>query len=188
MYSAIRQYLGGDNMDVWSYPLGKFIPEEQPTSEHRKRWIEDIAQIPTVLRMTVQNLDTEQLLTPYRPGGWTVDQVVHHLADNDMNAYIRFKRALTEEVPLAGSYREELWAELSDYQDAPIEMSLVLLESLHQRFVVLLRSLSPHQFQRTFVSPTHGTMTLDIATQRYAWHGWHHIAQIDSLKERMGWI
>jgi hypothetical protein len=175
-------------MDVWSYPLGKFIPEEQPTSEHRKRWIEDIAQIPTVLRLTVQNLNAEQLLTPYRPGGWKVDQVVHHLADNDMNAYIRFKRALTEEVPLAGSYREELWAELSDYQDAPIEMSLVLLESLHQRFVVLLRSLSPHQFQRTFVSPTHGTMTLNIATQRCAWHGWHHIAQIDSLKERMGWI
>jgi hypothetical protein len=127
----------------------------------------------------VQNLNTEQLLTPYRPGGWSVQQVVHHLADNDMNAY---------KSPIAGSYREELWAELSDYQDTPIETSLVLLESLHQRFVVLLCSLSPLQFHRTFLSPTHGTMSLDIATQRFSWHGRHHIAQIDSLKERMGWI
>ncbi|QYR20746.1 putative metal-dependent hydrolase [Paenibacillus sp. sptzw28] len=174
-------------MDSRSYPLGKFVPEEQPTSEHRKRWIEDIAQIPRMLRLTVQNLNSGQLLTPYRPGGWNVQQVVHHLADNDMNAYIRFKRALTEEAPFAGTYREELWAELSDYQDTPIEASLLLIESLHQRFVVLLRSLSPDQFQRTFTSPTHGRMTLDIATQRYAWHARHHIAQIDSLKERMGW-
>jgi hypothetical protein len=175
-------------MDLWSYPLGKFIPEDQPTTDHLKRWIEDIAQIPKMLRLTVQNLNTEQLLTAYRPGGWNAQQVVHHLADSDMNAYIRFKRALTEEAPTAGSYREELWAELSDYQDTPIETSIILLESLHQRFVVLLRSISPDQFQRTFKSPTHGTMTLYTATQRYAWHGWHHIAQIDSLKERMGWI
>lgn len=175
-------------MDLWSYPLGTFKPEMHPTSEHRAIWIEDIAHIPTALRLTVQNLDAEQLLTPYRPGGWNTQQVVHHVADNDMNAFIRFKRALTEEAPVAGSYREELWAELSDYQEAPIEMSLILLDSLHQRFVVLLRSLSPEQFQRTFISPTHGIMTLDIAAQRYAWHGRHHIAQIDSLKERMGWI
>jgi hypothetical protein len=175
-------------MDLWSYPLGKFLPEAQPTSDHRKRWIEDITQMPNTLRLTVQNLNTEQLLTAYRPGGWNAQQIVHHLADNDMNAYIRFKRALTEEDPAAGSYREELWAELSDYQDTPIEISIILLESLHQRFVLLLRSLSPDQFQRTFKSPTHGTMTLDIATQRYAWHGRHHIAQIDSLKKRMGWV
>ncbi|SFL65698.1 DinB superfamily protein [Paenibacillus sp. 1_12] len=175
-------------MDLWSYPLGKFIPEEHPTPELRITWMEDIAQIPETLRLTVQNLNTEQLRTPYRPGGWNVQQVVHHLADNDMNAYIRFKRALTEEAPIAGSYREDLWAELDDYQEASIETSLILMESLHQRFVVLLRSLSQQHFRLTFTSPTHGVMTLDMAAQRYAWHGRHHIAQIDSLKQRMGWL
>ncbi|AIQ12773.1 YfiT family bacillithiol transferase [Paenibacillus durus] len=174
-------------MDSWAYPLGNFIPEEHPAAEHREKWIEDIARIPELLRSLVQNLTPEQLLTPYRPGGWNIRQVVHHLADNDMNAYIRFKRALTEEAPVAGSYREDLWAELSDYQEAPIETSLILLASLHERFVVLLRSLTPQQFQRTVISPTHGEMTLNTAMQRYAWHGRHHIAQIESLIERMGW-
>ncbi|MNI33999.1 putative metal-dependent hydrolase YfiT [compost metagenome] len=186
--SKATYYMGGINMKLWSYPTGKFTAEEQSTSAHRTRWIEEIGLIANQLRRTVENLNTEQLLTPYRPGGWNAKQVVHHLADNDMNAYIRFKRALTEEAPTAGSYREELWAELSDYQDTPIEISLLLLDSLHQRFVVLLRSLTPSQFQHTFISPTHGSMTLDIAMQRFAWHGQHHIAQIDSLKERMGWI
>jgi hypothetical protein len=174
-------------MNAWSYPLGEFEPEKQPTSEHRKKWIEDIYQMPKLLRLTVQNLTAESLLTPYRPGGWNVEQVVHHLADNDMNAYIRFKRALTEETPIASSYREELWAKLSDYQTTPIEISLILLDALHHRFVDLLRTLSSEQFQRTFISPTHGVMNLDIATQRFAWHGRHHMAQINSLKERMGW-
>ncbi|MDT3426411.1 putative damage-inducible protein DinB [Paenibacillus forsythiae] len=175
-------------MHSWAYPLGTFIPEEQPTAEHREQWMEDIACIPDLLRSTVRNLTPEQLLTPYRPGGWNVRQVVHHLADNDMNAYIRFKRALTENAPVAGSYREDLWAELGDYQATPVESSLILLDSLHQRFVVLLRSLAPEQFQRTFTSPTHGEMTLNTAMQRYAWHGRHHIAQIESLIDRMGWV
>lgn len=173
-------------MDRFRYPIGQFEPIPNPISEQRNRVIEEILDIPEILRLTVHKLTPEQLLTPYRPGGWTVLQVVHHLADNDMNAYIRFKRALTEESPTASSYREDLWAELSDYR-IPVETSLVLLESLHSRFAALLRSLTPSDFQRTFTSPTHGKMNLDAAAQRFAWHGRHHIAQIASLKERSGW-
>ena len=174
-------------MNDYRYPIGQFEPIQQSTSEQRNRWIEDILQIPKILQLTVQDLNQEQLHTPYRPGGWTVQQVVHHMADNDMNAFLRFKKALTEENPTASSYREDLWAELSDYHNAPIETSLVLLESLHSRFAILLRSLQPSDYQRTFTSLTHGEMTLDVAAQRFSWHGRHHIAQITSLKERLGW-
>ncbi len=174
-------------MDDLRYPIGQFETVHQPTQEQRNSWIEEVSAMPVHLRYTVQNLTTEQLNTPYRPGGWTIQQVVHHLADNDMNAYIRFKKALTEENPIANSYREDLWAELSDYREVEIETSLLLIESLHIRFVTLLRKLSLTDFQRTFSSPTHGIMTLDIATQRYAWHGRHHIAQITSVKARKRW-
>ncbi|MEF2967442.1 putative metal-dependent hydrolase [Paenibacillus sp. M1] len=174
-------------MDSFRYPIGQFIAVEAPTLEQRSAWIEEIAELPKVLRETLQGLSAEQLSTPYRPGGWTVQQVVHHLADNDMNAYLRFKKALTEENPTAGSYREDLWAELSDYREVPIETSLVLIEALRDRFVALLRSLPLSGFQRTFTSPTRGAMSLDVATQRFAWHGRHHTAQIAALKERMGW-
>ncbi|GGF92212.1 putative metal-dependent hydrolase [Paenibacillus albidus] len=174
-------------MDLWSYPIGRFVPEEQPNSGLRQLWIQDIAALPAELRAAVSNLDEEQQCAPYRPGGWTIRQVVHHLADNDMNAYIRFKRALTEDKPVSSSYREDLWAELSDYQETPVECSIMLMEALHKRFVILLRSLSPSDFQRSFVSPTHGSMTLDHAIQRYAWHGRHHLSQIESLIKRMGW-
>lgn len=172
-------------MEQIRFPIGQFQLIEHPTPEDRDRWIQEITDIPRILRLTVQDLTEEQLHIPYRPGGWTVCQVVHHMADNDMNAYIRFKRALTEDNPMASSYREDLWAELSDYR-TPLEPSLVLLESIHSRFVVLLRSLHLSDFQKTFTSPTHGEMSLDVATQRYTWHGRHHIAQISSLKERLG--
>ncbi|MGP7816164.1 YfiT family bacillithiol transferase [Niallia sp. 01092] len=174
-------------MDHLSFPIGQFEPIHNPTPEQRNRWIKDISEISKILRQTVQNLTREQLLTPYRPGGWTIQQVIHHMADNDINAFIRFKKALTEHNPTSSTYREDLWAELSDYRNTPVETSLVLLESLHSRFVVLLCSLSPNDFKRTFTSPTHGEMSLDVATQRYVWHGQHHIAQIASLKERSGW-
>ncbi|MCQ6557177.1 YfiT family bacillithiol transferase [Paenibacillus mendelii] len=174
-------------MDRYRYPIGQFEPVREPTSEQRNTWIEVISVMPANLRMTVSNLTMDQLLTPYRPGGWTVQQVVHHMADNDMNAYIRFKRALTEDDPVSSSYREDSWAQLSDYQNTPIETSIVLLEALHSRFAVLLRSLPPSDFNRTFTSPTHGRMSLDLAAQRFAWHNQHHIAQIESLKNRMGW-
>lgn len=173
-------------MEQLRYPIGQFIAIKNPTAEQRHSWIEEISAIPQIFRLTVQNLSLEQLLTPYRPNGWTIQQVVHHLADNDMNAFIRFKRALTEDSPVAGSYREELWAELNDYRE-PIETSLVLLDAIHSRFVVVLQGMQPSDFGRTFRSPTHGVMNLDIATQRYAWHGRHHIAQVASLIERSGW-
>jgi hypothetical protein len=174
-------------MDHFRYPIGQFKPIQDPTPEQRNRWIADIAEIPKILRSTVQHLTMGQLLTQYRPGGWTVQQVVHHLADNDMNAFLRFKKALTEDSPTASTYREDLWAELDDYRNTPVETSLTLLESLHNRFIVLLCSLSPTDFKRIFTSPTHGVMSLNVATQRYAWHGRHHMAQITSLMERMGW-
>lgn len=173
--------------DTYRFPIGQFQAIENPTPEQRNRWIAEIAEMPKLLRLSVQNLTREQLFTEYRPGGWSIQQVIHHMADNDLNAFIRFKKALTEDNPPASSYREDLWAELSDYRNALIETSLVLLESLHSRFVVLLSSLSPSDYRRTFTSPTHGVMNLDVAAQRYAWHGRHHIAQIISLKERMGW-
>jgi hypothetical protein len=169
------------------FPMGQFQAELTPNPEQLIEWINEISEMPTVLRSVVQSLNEEQLLTTYRIGGWTIQQLVHHMADNDMNAFIRFKKALTEDQPTANSYREDLWAELNDSINTPIETSLTLLEALHSRFVLLLRSLSKSDFQRTFLSPTHGKMSLDLATQRFAWHGRHHIAQIESLKCRMGW-
>lgn len=168
------------DMNDLRFPIGPFASILEPTTEQRKSWIEDLSGISSTLRKIVQHLTDDQLLLQYRPGSWTVKQVIHHMADNDMNAYIRFKRALTEDNPTAGSYREELWAELSDY-DMAIEASIVLLESVHSRFTAILNSLQPSDFQRTFVSLTHGKMNLDAALQRYVWHSRHHIAQIQSI-------
>lgn len=174
-------------MDALRYPIGQFTAVQEPTEEQRKQFIESIAEMPDKLRQAVEGLDLEQLNTPYRHGGWTLQQVVHHLADAEMNAYIRFKRGLTEEHPLAGTFREDLWAELNDYKDAPIETSILLLEALHSRFVKLLVKLKITDFERSVTSPTYGDMTLDAAIQRYSWHARHHIAQITSLRKRMGW-
>lgn len=173
-------------MEQWRYPIGRFEPEDNLTEERRLEWIREIEDLPRRLRGSAMPLTPAQLDTPYRPGGWTVRQVVHHMADNDMNAYIRFKRALTEENPTAGSYREDAWAELADYA-GPIEPSLALLGALRERFAGLLRELEPTLLNRTFVSPAHGEMGLGVAMQRYAWHGRHHLAQIESLKRRSGW-
>lgn len=168
------------------YPLGRFQAAVAPGPQDRVRWMQDIAGIADTLRSEVASLKPNQLLMPYRPGGWTVLQVVHHLADSDLNAVIRFKRALTEDSPLAGTFREDGFAELADYRDTPAETSLSLLDALHRRFLALLQSLTPEQFCRTFTSPTHGLMSLDQATKRFAWHGRHHIAQIAAFKARMG--
>lgn len=173
-------------MDRIRYPLGLFEPIQNPTQVQRARWVMDMLALPAELRSTVEPLTRDQLFTPYRPGGWTVQQVVHHMADNDINAYIRFKLALTEDATLAGTYREDLWAEQIDYE-APIELSIGLLDALHRRFAALLLSLPSIEFQITFTSPTHGPMSLDVATQRFAWHGRHHLAQITALIERSGW-
>ncbi len=169
------------------YPIGKFSPQQELTDPERIMLIRQITETPANLREAVRNLTNEQLDTPYRPGGWTVRQVVHHVPDSHMNAYIRFKLGVTEQQPTVKPYRENLWAELVDGKSLAIEPSLALLESLHQRWVAFLRSLSAEDFARTVIHPENGAMSLDRVLQLYAWHGRHHIAHIISLRERMGW-
>ncbi|HLI30711.1 MAG TPA: putative metal-dependent hydrolase, partial [Terriglobia bacterium] len=146
-----------------------------------------IEEVPARLRAAVKGLSDAQLDTPYREGGWTVRQVVHHLADSHMNSYVRFRLALTESEPTIKTYDQTRWAELRDARTAPVEPSLALLESLHKRWVLLLKSLEAADFSRTFRHPDRGTMTLDQNLALYAWHGRHHVAHITSLRERMGW-
>lgn len=174
-------------MDKIRYPIGHFVPISNLSGKERNNCIKQLSGISQSLRDILKELNIDQLQTPYRPGGWTIQQVVHHLADNDMNAYIRLKRALTEDDPHSDSYREDLWAELSDYKDVPIETSLSILEALHSRIIILLNSLSPVDFNRRLITKVLGVITIDIALQRFVWHNEHHISQIKSLKDRMGW-
>jgi uncharacterized damage-inducible protein DinB len=169
------------------YPVGKFQPTAQTTDAQRQAFIQQIAEAPAKLRSAVQGLTDEQLGTPYRPEGWTVRQVVHHLPDSHMNAYIRFKLAITEQEPTVKPYEQQLWAELVDAKNAPIELSLTLLDSLHHRWVLFLKSLKPSDFSKTYNHPENGVSDLDRLLQLYAWHGRHHVAHITSLRERMGW-
>ncbi len=169
------------------YPIGKFKYEGELSDEQRGRAIRQIAEAPAKLRAAVQGLNDEQLNTPYRPEGWTVRQVVHHLPDSHLNAYTRFKLGLTEEEPMVKPYDEVRWANLADTRDTPVEVSLVLLDFLHRRWVILLASLRPLDFARRFRHPELGAMTLDKNLALYAWHGRHHVAHITSLRERMGW-
>ncbi|SEN67684.1 YfiT family bacillithiol transferase [Lihuaxuella thermophila] len=174
-------------MEHLRYPIGQFQMDQEITGQMRLRWIDEIAAAPGELRQAVQGLTEDQLNTPYRPGGWTVRQVVHHLPDSHLNSYVRFKWALTEEVPFIKPYDEKEWAELADSRTAPIEVSLSLFDSLHQRWTLLLRAMTDEDFRRTFRHPESGTLTLDQALGLYAWHGKHHIAHITSLRKRMGW-
>jgi len=157
------------------------------TAEQRKLWIAEIAEAPAKLRAAVASLSEDQLDTPYREDGWTVRQVIHHVPDSHMNAYIRFKLALTESEPTIKPYEEAAWAELSDTRDTPVEVSLVLLDNLHDRWVRLLRSLTDADFAKQFRHPQFGTIPLDRNLALYAWHGKHHVAHITSLRERKGW-
>jgi hypothetical protein len=170
-----------------SYPIGQCKIEEPITDQHRKELIEDIASTPARLRAAVQGLSPAQLDTPYRPGGWTVRQVVHHLADSHLNGFIRCKLALTEQNPTTKPYDQDKWAETEEARTAPVELSLTLLESLHQRWVLLWQSLKSADFARTFHHPELGAVTLERHLCLYAWHGRHHVAHITSLRERMGW-
>jgi hypothetical protein len=173
-------------MDL-QYPIGKFLWGGAITDKQREESIAQIAQAPGQLRQAVAGLTQAQVDTPYRPGGWTVRQVVHHLPDSHMNTYVRFRLALTEDEPTIKPYDQERWAVLEDARTAPLELSLSLLECLHQRWVLLLRSLRPQDFARTFRHPELGVVTLDKYLGMVAWHGRHHIAHITSLRERMGW-
>ena len=169
------------------YPVGPFEPVSTLTPDQRRAAIDAIAEVPTRLRAGVANLTDAQLDTPYRPGGWTVRQLVHHIADSHMNALTRFKLALTEDVPTVKTYEEGLWAELADTKTPPIDSSLAIIDNLHKRWVILLRSLDPAQFERKFRHPQWGLGTVDFLLAQYAWHGKHHVAHITSLCERNGW-
>jgi hypothetical protein len=169
------------------YPIGRFTPDPDPTPDTRSRHIEQISAMPLQMRRAVAGLDQNQLATPYRDGGWTVRQVVHHVPDSHLNAYIRFKWALTENAPTIKPYDESAWATLKDSELTPVDVSLTLLESLHARWTVLLQSLRPEDFQRRFTHPESGPHDLDWLLQLYSWHGNHHVAHITGLRERMGW-
>jgi len=169
------------------YPIGRFAYSGDSTDGQRLEFIARIEHAPARLRAAVAGLNDKQLDTEYRPGGWTVRQVVHHVPDSHMNSYCRFRLALTEETPTIKGYDEAAWAKLSDAHTAPIEISLALLESLHARWVRLLRSMAPADFARSFRHPELGLVTLDRNLALYAWHGEHHAAHITSLRARMGW-
>ena len=170
------------------YPVGRFRRPEAPLDEsERRRAIDAIAATPARLRAAVAGLTDAQLDTPYRPDGWTVRQVVHHMPDSLMNAYGRFKLALTEDEPTIKPYDEARWAQLADTRETPIETSLVLLEQLHDRWVRLLRSLSADDYARRLRHPEMGVQRLDQVLALYEWHGAHHVGHVTSLRERMGW-
>ena len=170
-----------------SYPIGKYKQTGLISAGQRVEWIAEIAAFPNELSGVVGSLSDEQLDTPYRPGGWTVRQVVHHLPDSHLHSYQRFRLALTEDSPTIKPYTESRWAELPDARTAPIEVSLSLLDALHRRWVMLLRSLDDAAFARTFHHPESGEKRLDWVLGSYAWHGRHHLSQITGLLERMGW-
>ena len=175
-----------DNDDL-RYPVGKFRFPESISPEDRARFVEQMAEAPARMRAAVTGLGDSQLDTPYRPGGWTVRQVVHHVPDSHLNSYTRFKLALTENEPTIKPYDQAGWGELHDARTAPVEVSLRLLECLHSRWIGLLRSLSDEQWKRTFKHPDLGVVSLEKNAALYAWHGRHHVAHITNLRERMAW-
>ena len=176
-----------DHSEKVRYPVGDFQVDSEVTPSKRQQWLRQMAEMPQRLADAVSGLDDRQLGTPYREGGWTPRQVVHHLADAHMNGFVRFKLALTEELPAIKTYEEDLWAETADGREAPVEVSLRLLAALHQRWLILLESLADVQFGCAFSHPQRGLMTIDKAIQLYAWHGLHHAAHITALRARQGW-
>ncbi len=169
-----------------SYPVGKFVAPQPITSDDVLQAIATLSEMPGQLRNAVDGLDRAQWATPYREGGWTVRQLVHHIADSHMNAFIRVRLALTEDWPTVKPYNEAAWATLHD-ATAPVEWSLELLESLHARWVMLLQSLTDEQWQCGFRHPESGPMTVEYATLSYGWHSRHHVAHINHLRARQGW-
>lgn len=168
------------------YPVGRFSIPDEVTPEQRAAWIDAVARTPERFRAAVRGLRDEQLDTPYRDGGWTVRQLAHHVPDSHLNAYTRFKLGLTEDNPTIKTYDEARWAELADARE-PIEVSLALLEAVHTRWDVVLRSLPDEAWARTIQHPEWGTVRLDALLGLYDWHGRHHTAHVTRLRERMGW-
>ena len=174
-------------MEDLRYPIGKYII--QPFSAQQlKEWLNDIKFLPQRLEHAILNLDEAQLATPYRDGGWTVKQLVHHVADSHMNAFIRFKLALTEDNPTIKPYDEAAWAEMNDTKNLPINISLTLLHALHSRWYEILKHMSAEDLNRTVFHPEHKKeMSLWFLLGMYAWHSKHHVAHVTALRERMGW-
>jgi uncharacterized damage-inducible protein DinB len=170
-----------------SYPTGRFKRPSALDADGIARAIDVIATTPRRLREAVRGLSAEQIETPYRPGGWTVRQVVHHVPDSHLNAYCRFKLGLTEDEPTIKPYDEARWALLPDVAAVPLETSLALLDAVHERWLAILRGMKPSDFERTIVHPEMGRQRLDQVLAHYAWHGPHHTAHVTKLRERMGW-
>lgn len=175
--------------DSLKYPAGKFEKPDVITKDLREHYIEVISKFPAHLRIEVEGLSEKQLDTEYRPDGWNIRQVVNHCADSHSNSLNRFKLALTEDNPTIRPYFEDRWADLEDSKNIPIDPALKMLEGIHERWVVLLKSLTEEQFERTFIHPESGkSIRLDENTGVYAWHCDHHLRHITALKERNGWI
>ena len=174
-------------MEDLRYPIGKYIP--QPFSDKQlHEWLIDITNLPQHLENAVINLDEAQVNTPYRPEGWTVKQLVHHVADSHMNAYIRFKLGLTENNPVIKPYEESLWAELADTKTVPINVSLTLLHALHLRWFAILEAMTDADFTKTVFHPEKKQdLTLWYLLGSYAWHGKHHVAHITNLRQNKNW-
>jgi hypothetical protein len=162
------------------FPIGRFVVPETITPEMRARYIEEIAAAPAAMRAAVKGLSEAQLDTPYRPGGWTIRQVVHHVPDSHLNAYVRMKLALTEDEPTITPYKEARWAELPDSRGVPVETSLALYESVQSRWVYIMRSMTDAQWKRAYIHPEQGRYPLERQAALYAWHGKHHVAHIKS--------
>ena len=171
------------------YPIGPFKAhaKDRTTAEEKVALIDEIEAAPARLRAAVAGLDEAQLDSPYREGSWTVRQVVHHVVDSHVNAYVRFRWALTEDGPAIKVYEEKDWARLPDALSAPVGVSLDLLDALHTRWLILLRAMTPEDFERRWSSPDSGEASVDVLLQIYGWHGKHHAAQITALRERAGW-
>ncbi len=168
------------------YPVGKFRYDGPYSEAQREQLIATLAELPAKMRAAVAGLNENQIDTPYRDGGWTVRQTVHHVADSHMNSFLRFRWAITEDNPTIKPYDEAKWAEIPDAKE-PVEVSLTLIDSLHRRMVVMLRSFGPEEWRRTLVHPENGPLTLDKMLGLYAWHSRHHVAHITELRKRMGW-
>lgn len=175
------------DVDTLRYPVGGFERIAEPTQEDRTGWITDLERLPTRLRAAVADMDGTRLDTPYRDGGWTVRQVVHHMADSHMNGYIRFSLALAEDGRSAALYDQDAWAAQPFPQTGPVEPSLTLLDGLHARWVATIQGLDARELARTIAHPEAGTLTIDDLLNLYAWHSRHHLAHITGLRERKGW-
>lgn len=174
-------------MEDLRYPVGRFQRPQSLEPKQRRAAIDTIAEAPTKLRAAVSGLTDAQLDTPYRPEGWTVRQVVHHVPDSHLNAYTRFKLALTEDTPTIKAYNEAAWATLEDSKTTPVATSLALLDAVHDRWIRILRAMSPADFSRTLNHPENGIMNLDQMLALYEWHSRHHVAHVTGLRERSGW-